>query len=208
MVDLFRVLSTATHQYDLPFQYLGNLINTNFKYNSFTTTQTALGTANGYQHLWKEAEAKLNKQPFTQFTFLNDKTYYTISSLTDDSTRLFFTRLGANDPDFNLRREPAYIIRKKGSNQVFVNVIEPHGNYDGNVEVSTNSYSLVKGIDLIQDDNDYSVMSIMFDGKPLLLIQRNKDFNGKALNNITINNKKYSFNGNYTVLFDGNKLND
>src|SRR6185436_2616515 len=99
--------------YDLPFQYSGQFINTSFKYISSTNKQETLGTKNGYQFIWKEAEASVNNGT-VQFTFLNNSTYYSISSLIEDSAQLFFTRTGANDPNFNLRREPSYIIRKKG----------------------------------------------------------------------------------------------
>ena len=202
VVDLFNALSAEQHQYDLPFQYTGVLMSTNYKYNSFLTTQTTLGKKNGYQFLWKEAEASLQNHPFSQFTFLDNKAFYSISSLTDDSTNVFFTRIGANDPNFNLRREPAYILRKKGANQSFINVIELHGTYDANGEKSTDAYSSVKNIELIQNDANYSVVNITFDNKSLLVIQRNSNFDSKAINTISFKGKSYSFKGNYTVLYD------
>ena len=202
VVDVFNALSAEQHQYDLPFQYTGILMSTNYKYSPFLTTQTTLGKKNGYQYLWKEAEATVQNHPFSQFTFLDTKAFYTISSLTDDSTKIFFTRIGANDPNFNLRHEPAYILRKKGTNQSFVNVIEMHGIYDANGEKSTDAYSLVKNIELIQNDADYSVVNITFDNKPLLVIQRNRNFDSNAANAVTVKGKSYNFKGNYTVLYD------
>ena len=142
----------------------------------------------------------------SQFTFLNDKTYYSISSLADDSTQFYFTRIGANDPNFNMRREPAYIIRKKGDNQTFVNVIEIHGGYNAVTETSTNAYSSVKKITLLQNDNEYSVAEIMIADKQLLLIQCNSNYKSTDKHTVTINNKSYQFIGSYTVLFDGKTL--
>ncbi|MBC7721036.1 MAG: alginate lyase family protein [Pedobacter sp.] len=205
IVDIFRALSAMQHQYDLPFQYLGTVINTSFKYKSFTATQTTLGTKNGYQFLWKEAEANAVK-PLSQFTFLNNKTYYTISSLVDDSTKMYFTSLGANDPNFNLRRDPAYIIRKKGGNQTFVNVVEIHGKYDGNLEASTNANSSIQKIELLQDDEDYSVAKIIINNKILLIIQCNKNFDLTKKHTLKINDNQIDFVGSYTVLFDGKIL--
>jgi hypothetical protein len=202
VVDLFNALSDASHQYDLPFQYQGTFIKTNFKYNSNNNSQSTLGKKNGYQHIWKEAEAVLTNKPLTQFTFLNDKTFYTISSITDDSTHIFFTRIGANDPNFNLRREPAYIIRKKGANQAFVNVVEMHGVYNANAENAKGSYSAVNKMEILQNDANYSVISVVFDGNPLLIIQRNSNFADHVENEVMVNNKKYSFSGNYTVLYN------
>ena len=202
VVDIFNALSDEQHQYDLPFQYSGILMSTNYKYTPFLSTQTTLGKANGYQHIWKEAEATLKNHPFSQFTFLDNKSFYTISSLTDDSTSVYFTRIGANDPNFNFRHEPAYILRKRGGNQRFVNVIEMHGSYDANGEKSTDAYSSVKNIELLQNDADYSVVNITFDNKILLVIQRNSNYDSNATNTVNVKGKKYSFEGNYTVLFD------
>ena len=205
IIDIFRANSTDYHQYDLPFQYLGTLIQTSFPYKPYTNNMTTMGTRNGYQHLWKEAEGK-SINPLTQFTFLNHNTYYTISSLTDDSTLLYLTRIGANDPDFNLRHDPAFIIRKKGTNQAFLNVIETHGNYNSVSEISTNTYSSVSNAELLQNNDDFSVATITFAMKKLLIIQCNKDFTSQSNHEIIVNNKTYSFKGAYSVWFDGKQL--
>ena len=204
-VDFFRTIAKDTHQYDLPFQYLGTVINTSFKYQSFTTNQTTLGTKNGYQFLWKEAEAKALK-PLTQFTFLNNKTYYTISSITDDSTKLFFTRLGANDSNFNLRRDPAYIIRKIGANKTFVNVIEIHGNYDTNNEISVDAYPNVENILLLRDDANYLVAKIVVNGKILMVAQSNNSNSKNTAHKITINGAEINWLGPFTVIYNNQTL--
>ena len=106
LIDIFYATSDAVHQYDLPFQYNGQVISTSFPYQSYTSKQEVLGNKNGYQFLWKEAEATLSNTT-GQFTFLNNNTYYTLSTLVADSMQVFFTRSGAGDPNFNLRREPS-----------------------------------------------------------------------------------------------------
>ena len=202
IVDIFNAASADEHQYDLPFQYSGQLISTSFKYNAFTQNRETLGTKNGYQFLWKEAEANADG-PLAQFTFLNNKTYYSISSLTDETTKLFFTTTGANDPDFNLRRAPSYIIRKKGKKQSFVNVIEIHGKFDPVMELSTGSYPSVQEINLLQDDEQYSVAEIRIGGKELRIAQCNKDFDSKTRHSA----QDISWTGPFTVLYDGKILN-
>src|SRR5690606_1358906 len=57
LIDIFRINSEEEHQYDLPFYYMGHFIYTNFEYNPFSKERTILGAKNGYQHLWKTAEA-------------------------------------------------------------------------------------------------------------------------------------------------------
>jgi hypothetical protein len=200
IADIFNATSAEEHQYDLPFQYSGNLISTSFKYTANTKEQKQLGSKNGYQFLWKEAQASV-KDTLAQFTFLNDRTYYTVSSLISGDADLFFTRTGANDPNFNLRREPAYIIRKKGSNQSFINVLEVHGNFDPVIEFSSDSYSAVKEIKLLQNDADFTVARINIGGKLLIIAQTNKDFTAAAHTAGGI-----SWNGPYTVLLEGKKL--
>lgn len=202
IIDIFRAVSAQNHQYDLPFQYAGTVINASFKYQSVTNNQVTLGTKNGYQFLWKVAEAKADK-PFVQFTFLNNKSYYTISSLVDATTNMYFTRLGANDPDFNLRSEPSYIIRKKAANATFVNVVEIHGKYDTNNEVSYNAYPLVENIEMLQDDANYTIAKVTIDKKELVLIQCNKPVVESEEHAITIGNDHFKWQGAYIVLYQG-----
>lgn len=200
IADIFNAASAEEHQYDLPFQYSGNLISTSYKYNYNAKEQKQLGSKNGYQFLWKEAQASV-KDTLAQFTFLNDRTYYTVSSLISGDADILFTRVGASDPNFNLRREPAYIIRKKGSNQSFINVLEVHGNFDPVIEFSSDSYSAVKEIKLLQNDAGFTVAKISIGGKELIIAQANKDFTGAAHTAGGI-----SWSGPYTVLFEGKKL--
>ena len=200
VIDVFNVLASKQTQFDLPFQYSGQLINTSFKYKSATKTQETFGKKNGYQFLWKEAEASV-KDTITQFTFLNNRTFYTISSLIEDSASLFFTRIGANDPNFNLRHEPAYIIRKKGEKEFFLNVIEIHGSFDPVSENASSSYSSVKNIKLVEND-DYTIAEITINEKKITIAQNNKVVDKNA--NHT--RKGITWIGPYTVLYDGKNL--
>ncbi|MFY7965707.1 MAG: heparinase II/III domain-containing protein [Chitinophagaceae bacterium] len=206
IIDFFKALSANQHQYDLPFNYLGTVISTNFKYKTFENKTTTLGTKNGYQHLWKEAEASIDK-PFKQFTFLNDKTFYTISSSTSDSSKVYFTRIGANDPNFNLRRDPSYIIRTKGTNQTYINAIEIHGNFSSVNEVATNSYSAVSSINKLQDDENYLAAEISILNKKLFVIQSNNNFSKTEKHSILVNDKKVNWVGPFVVIYDNTQLN-
>ena len=51
--------------------------------------------------------------------------------VTDENDELLLTRIGANDPDFNLRRDPAIIVRRpEASDTLFASIIQPHGSYN------------------------------------------------------------------------------
>lgn len=201
VVDLFNAKAPGNTQFDLPFQYSGQVISTSFKYTPFTASRETLGKGHGYQFLWKEAEADV-KDTLVQFTFLNDKTFYTISSLAEGEASLFFTTSGANDPDFNLRRTPAFIIRKKGTEQSFVSVIEIHGKFDPIAEFSTNAYSSVRKISL-PENKEYTVVEISVKDKKLVIAQSNTQFDNKAAHST----QGRTWTGPYAVWYDGKLLN-
>ena len=196
IVDLFKAKASKQTQFDLPFQYDGQLISTSFKYQPATKNMETLGKKNGYQFLWKEAEAAV-KDTMAQLTFLNNKTFYTISSLIDDSATIFLTRTGANDPNFNLRHEPAYIIRRNGERETFLNVIEIHGSFDPVTEFSASTNSSVKNMKL-SDNDDYTVAEIMMDEKKITIAQSNKIFD----KNTKHTTNGINWTGPYTVLYD------
>ena len=137
-IDLFKVSSATTHQYDLPFWYQGQLIETSFPYTPYTTNMQSLGTKNGYQHIWKEAYGK-SDSGIGSLTFLNGSSFYSITTNAGKETEFFLARSGAGDPNFNLRRETSFIVRKNGDNQLFVSVIEPHGTFNALSEASSGS---------------------------------------------------------------------
>lgn len=205
LADLFHARSGEEHQYDLPFQYNGQLISTSFKYTPFTGKQETLGKKHGYQHLWKEAEAEL-KDTLAQLTFLNYRTYYTISSLVDGKADVFFTRSGANDPNFNLRHEPAMIIRRKARDQSFLSVVEIHGNFDPKAEFSSGSYSSVKEMKWLINTGEMAVAEIMINGKKLLIAQHNTNCQPGVAHQFNNNGVTISWTGPCTVLYDGKPL--
>jgi len=204
-VDIFNAASENEHQYDLPFQYNGQFISSSFAYKADTKKQETLGSKNGYQFIWKEAEATVS-DTLARFTFLNSHTYYTISSLVQGSAKLYFTRSGANDPNFNIRREPAYIIRKKGKDQAFINVLEIHGSYDPVNEFSTNAYPVVQQIRLLQNDKQFTVAEIMIGGKKLQISQCNTDAGQATRHSLVVENTKREWVGPFSVLYDGKAL--
>ena len=205
MVDIFNAVSDEEHQYDLPFQYNGQFINASFTYNANTKKQETFGTKNGYQFIWKEAEAAV-KDTTIQFTLLNNTTYYTISSLVEGPAQVFFTRSGAADPNFNIRREPSFIIRKKGKGQAFISVVEIHGKYDPINEFSKSAYPSVQQIKMLKNDADFTIAEIIMGGKKLLIAQCNKEFEKKAAHSIQYENGSVKWTGPYAVIYNGINL--
>ncbi|PXV68751.1 alginate lyase [Dysgonomonas alginatilytica] len=145
IVDVFKVKSMTEHQYDLSYYFAGQLMSTDYEYDAFTTSREPLGTKEGYQYLWKEALGK-SKKSSASMTFLNDSRFYTITTSTNPETSLFLNRIGANDPSFNLRNEPSFMLRDRSKDRTFLTIIEPHGNFNADAEKTSSSASYIKDI--------------------------------------------------------------
>ncbi len=195
IIDLFTTQSNTAHQFDLPFHYNGQIMSTNFKYTTPKTLET-FGKKDGYEFLWKEAEAKVN-QGMAQFSFLNKDKFYTISTLTNDSTNIYLTRVGANDPNFNLRSETSIVFRKNKLNPVFLSVIEMHGFYDTRNEFSYDSYSNIKEIKMIQQDESTTVFKIVLKKGALLFAVANKNVDTKSVHEVTVSAETIKWTGPY-----------
>ncbi len=198
ILDLFRLKSDSLHIYDYPFYYQGQMVSTNFDYTKVTSTMKAMGSNFGYQHLWLEATAKSTK-PTADFTWYNENRFYSITTTTDKNTDIFLTRLGANDPDFNLRNEAGIMFRQNNaSNHTFATVIEPHGLYDLNREITSGFTSNIENIEIIFDNDEFTAMKITsVNAKKYLFVTVNKDFDKNKTRKILLSNYPVSFTGNY-----------
>lgn len=201
ILDIFTLRSDKAHQYDLNFMYSGHIMETDFKYDPAIATLMPMGKANGYEHLWKLAEGKANAG-VSKFTWLNDSRFYTISTMTDANTKLFMTRLGAGDPNFNLRNESGYMVRVGDrKDYTFVSVIEPHGSFDPKLESVQDPHSKVANISLLQQDASYTAVRVTFTNKETyMLLFANGATAPNTTHKLSLEGKKYEWKGNYTVI--------
>jgi hypothetical protein len=159
VIDVLKVVGDKRHQYDLPLYYQGQIININFPVSANQHQLSPLGDRNGYQHLWNKAEGN-PEEGLAQVTWILKDRFYTYSQAAKDDSSMFFVELGANDPNFNLRRENGLITRVKDvKNKTFVSVLEPHGKYDPRLERTSDSYSQIDRLDL-QQVGDYDLITI------------------------------------------------
>ncbi|WP_298878983.1 alginate lyase family protein [uncultured Polaribacter sp.] len=195
-VDLFKVKSNKKNQYDLPYYYLGQIITTNLDYKS-NTTLNSLGKKNGYQHLWKEASGNPSSENIV-FSWMNNKQFYSLTSTTNTSDEIILGRIGANDPDYNLRKDPTFILRRNAQNTTFASVIESHGSYSYVSELALNTYSNIKSLEIVFDTEAYTAINILTkSNKNKILIISNKDNSKERKHSIEINNKNYKWVGSY-----------
>lgn len=160
LIDVLTVDAPENHQYDLPFYFMGHLISTDFEYTAHTQTRHIFGKDNGYQHLWVEAEGKSNKSTAC-LTFLNENRFYSITSTINANTELFINRIGANDPNFNLKNNPCFILRDKNvSKRTYVNIIEPHGDFNPVLEYTKAPYSGIKEVNLVENSRMKAVVEL------------------------------------------------
>lgn len=197
LLDILKIASATKNQYDLPFYYMGQVLSDNFDYDSPTTLKP-LGKKNGYQHLYLEGIGKPTSNS-TQFSWLGNGKYYTLTSATEQSDELLLTRLGAKDPEFNLRRDAGVMIRRKDSdNTTFVSVVEPHGSYSPVSELSVNSNSNIAELNLVLDETKYTAVEIKdVKGQSSLFILSNVDASASQSHQVKINGKTYKWKGAY-----------
>lgn len=177
---------------------MGHLIRTNVKYRPYDSVRTTLGASSGYQHLWLEASG--NATGPVQFSWLAGARYYTITSSADASTEVFFTRIGANDPDFNLRNEPAVMMRTKARSHVFASVIEPHGFFEPVSERSTNAIGIITGVRVVGSTDEATVVEINGTaGLRRTVIVNNGDSTPGIRHTVRINDRTYTWKGNAVI---------
>ncbi len=152
LVDLFKVDSDAGHCLDYPVHYNGHMISITAPYRRAISQMNAFGDAAGYQHLWVEAEGK-TAGGCTSFTWMTGYKMYSLTTATSEGEEFYFLRTGAGDPDFNLRSEPAYLIRvPEASNHLFASCLETHGRYDVCLEQAANMVHSCTGVTVLRND--------------------------------------------------------
>lgn len=197
MLDILKVQSDTLHNYDLPFYFMGQVIQTNIEYEAPKMLET-LGKKNGYQHLWIEGQGKASGVN-TSLSWMQNKRFYTLTSAVTESDELNFVRIGANDPEFNLRRDAGLIIRRKNTrNTTFVSLIESHGSYSPVTESAVNSKSTIASVQLVHDDEKYTAISIEdINGNANMLILSNLDAATDSKHKLNSNNTEYEWIGPY-----------
>lgn len=145
-LDLLKAQGEGVSQYDLPLHYAGHLMRVGFDAQRYVEGRPVLGDANGYQHIWVDGMASPTEDD-AFLTWLLDGRFYTYRFVPQPGAQIILGESGANDPSFNLRREPVVIQRLSGSNEAtFVSLLESHGLYDGETEQTLGSDSQIASL--------------------------------------------------------------
>ena len=197
MFDLMRVTSNKVNKYDFPYYFKGQVIQTNFEYQT-PKSLDVLGNNQGYQHLFVEGAAKASDDN-SKLSWLNEGQFYTLTSVTHANDDLIFTRIGANDPEFNLRRDAGLLLRRENTkNTLFASVIEAHGSYSPISELAVNSNSSIKKVEVLVDTDAYTAIQItLVNDKSKLFIVANNNGSKEERHKLKINNKNNTWVGSY-----------
>jgi hypothetical protein len=199
VIDIFRVQSDKENQYDLPYYFNGQVLNTNYKY-TVPDVLLPLGKAFGYEHLWKTGQGS-TKEKDAQLNWFSNQRFYTLTTLVSTDDQLLFTQLGAKDPSFNLRRDQGFLIRKTNQkNALFASVLESHGHYDPVDEIATNSYSSITQLALLSNDEQYTVIEFAEkSGKKFTLTISNENSSAAKNHHLEISGKSYDWVGPFNL---------
>lgn len=193
VLDLLSVKNAGKATYDLPLHFAGHIIDTDVKLASNVTTRPVLGKGNGYQHLWVDAAGPLaNGQG--RVTWINQGRFYSYRMATQGA-QLIVAESGANDPRFNLRREPVLIQRLSGAGDAaFLSLLEPHGRYDAATETTTGSRSGVTGLTMTETGGARVATITLTGGRSILIAIATDTTSGKA-HSVTVNGRKLDWTG-------------
>jgi hypothetical protein len=199
VVDVFRVQSEQENQYDLPYWFIGQVMNTDFEY-SVPSTLSPLGKDFGYQHLWKTGEGKSGNKNVKLNWFTNER-FYTITSVVSPDDQLLFAELGAKDPFFNLRRDQSFIIRKnRVKDAIYVSVIETKGHYDPVNEISANSFSNITDVDILVNNGQYTAVTFgNKTGEKWIMIVSNEDASSLLNHHFSISSRNFDWVGPFKI---------
>lgn len=190
VVDMLRVKADRARQFDLPLHYNGHLIEVGPQLTPNLVERPVLGRDFGYQHVWVDATA--TPDPARAFvTWQKGDRFYTWRWVPQAGAQMILAESGANDPSFNLRREPFLIQRLTGqSSALFAGVLESHGRYDGAAEQVVASTSQIRAPQVIALP-EYDLMVIeTLNGARVAVIAAQDTAAGKA----------------HSIVWDGNQL--
>lgn len=195
VLDVFQVQSAEHHQYDLPFHYLGQLMETDLAIKAEATLQP-LGTSFGYQHQWKLAEGSTTGGT-KRVNFMGNNHFYTLSLHTESDDQFIFGQLGANDPQFNLRNDPVLIQRRTNTQKtLFVNALEIHGSYSPVTEIALNARTSLGKIEIILQSEAYSIINVhLLEGGSIQVCIAHQQADATKKHQLTMDGQSYTWSG-------------
>ncbi len=199
ILDLFSIQADDQNTFDLPLYYVGELMSTNMEFKKNNTLEP-MGSTFGYQHLWKEGQGKISAENF-RMTWFNGENFYTVTFQANEADEVLFTRIGANDPSFNLRHDPGLILRRRAGSTLFVTTIEAHGRYNPADEIPINSFTSIVELRILHESKDYAAVEIELKNGPVYVFAFSlTDKNPESKHSINLKQDKLTWNGHFQLI--------
>lgn len=199
LIDLFNIKNEKNSQYDLPVYFNGQIIDTNFEYSRLKQYKV-LGKEHGYQHLIVDAKAH-NLPVTTSVSWMKENGFYTVSTLADAKTEFFVTRLGANDPNYNLRPQMGMLFRFPDSkDKKLLTVYEMHGNYNPVSEAVLGSEGSVQELQLVEGADEKVAVLLKLKNNKNIQLLLDLGFSNADENSLSVEGQVVSWKGNYKVI--------
>ena len=196
IIDLFRANSDKKHNYKLPFHFATQFMGSSLSIKADNANLAPMGEKHGYQHIWQESETEIDTLNYN-LTWYSDNKFYTATSLSTIGDEIIMARIGANDPNFNLRRDAFYIHQKQETNNaLFATMITSHGSYSTVSEIPSNPYPKDIAVHSVLDNNNYSIVKFELpSGKSYVMMVANQDKDKNAVHKHSISNETYEWQG-------------
>lgn len=193
VLDILHPTGSGGHRYDLPLHFSGHIIDSDIAFDRKLAERPVLGAANGYQHLWVDGEG--SKAGKARLTWMQGSRFYSYHMLPPAGARFIVAESGANDPDFNLRREPVVIQRVDGAGDAtFVSLLEPHGAYDASAETVVASSARVTGLEHRREAGADVVLVTLVDGRRIAIAVAD-DVTAGTKHSVTIDGRTLAWTG-------------
>ena len=201
MLDLYKVNSLEKHNLEYPYHFNGHLMKTNLELEPSKTLEV-MGQKYGYEHLWKESVAK--STDVLKSTWFNQGTFYSLVAASSVEDKVVVGLLGANDPNFNLRREQTFILsRPETKNTLFASTVEVHGQYSYVTERPVNSHGSIDKVEVLYNDDCYSMVKITnIAGKSWTYAMSNSDTSMQTKHRVKLGDQKLEWMGPFMLTFN------
>jgi hypothetical protein len=141
-----------------------------------------------------------------RLTWLDGHRYYTSTTAASGrgadaaATQVIFARTGAGDPSFNLIAEPMMIVRRRGADETFASVIEPHGYFSELEERSAKATGVVQNVRVVASTIEGTVVEVTGTGELKWMVMVNNGVaSASARHEIAAGGQTYTWVGNYSV---------
>lgn len=158
LIDLLRITADRPHRYDYALYYEGQIVRMAPSFSRAPTLEP-LGQGPGYRHLWKLGEGAL-PEGRALLGWMQSGEYVSLAFAASAPATLMLTRLGANDPDFNLRPEAGMVFRAEAQDMIFASVVERHGAFDEASELSVDARGQVTGLEILHTGEAVTVLRL------------------------------------------------